>query len=199
MKEAIKRINFDADTSKNYIIDAATIYTNLTHTTGTGFEGEPMGATAGGVSFAVEIEYRDVEIDGAGYTPVKGNKILQRAEATATANVKELIAETIRRSLNGSIEESDGTEAPEGYKIVRPKSKLEDSDYLDNVAIVGTLSGTEEPVIAILDNALCTGGLSIETSDDDEAVVEQVYSATASHEQLAKREIPFRMFFPTIV
>ncbi len=198
-KEAVKQVSFNENTSKNYIINAATIYTNLTHSAGTGFEGEPHGATSGGVSLSVEIEYRDVEIDGAGYTPVKGNKILQRAEATATGNVKEIIAETIRRSLNGTITEATEGEAPTGYKVVTPKAKLDDTDYLTNVAIVGTLSGTDEPVVAVLDNAICTSGLTMETADDDEAVIEQVYQATADHGQLAKREIPFRMFFPTIV
>ena len=127
---------------------------------------------------------------------LKGNKVLEAATATATANIKEITAETIRRSLNGTIADAEEGEAPAGYKVIRTKRLLEDIDYLENIAIVGTLSGTKEPVIAILDNALCTSGLELDTEDNNEAVIEQTYEAHADHEQLEKDEFPWKILYP---
>ena len=67
-----------------------------------------------------------------------------------------------------------------------------------HIAGVGTLSGTNEPVIAILDNVLCTGGLELATEDNGEAIIEQTYEAHATVEQLDADEFPWRIFFPTI-
>lgn len=193
----VRKTGFTETTSKNYIVNAGTIYTNLTYDADEGFQGELHGATSGGVNVNIEIEYRNIEIDGAGWVELVGNRILQKGTASVTANMKEVTAETVRRSLNGAIDDATD-EAPAGYKIVTSKRNLDDEDYLDNVAVVGTLSGTDEPVIIILDNALCTSGFNGEMVDDDEMVVEQTYEAHATYEQLVADEFPWRILFPTV-
>lgn len=194
----LQKTGYSEKTSKHYLIDAGTIYTNVTHTAEGGFTGELHGATSGGVSLEIEQEYRDIEVDGTGYTKVKGNKLLVSASAKATANMKEITAETIRRSLNASMRDAEVDEAPTGYKVIESKRHLEDSDYLDNIAIVGTLTGTNEPIIAILDNALCISGLGMEQEDDNEAIIEQEYEAHASHEQLVAEALPWRILYPDV-
>ena len=47
---------------------------------------------------------------------------------------------------------------------------IEDSDYIDNVALVGTISGKDKDVICIVKNALSDTGFSISTAPRDEAV-----------------------------
>lgn len=194
----LKKSGYTSKTAKNYVINAAVVYTNVTHTEPGGFEGTLHGATSGGVKVTIEQEYRDIEVDGTSHTKVKGNKALESANATITANMKEITAETIRQSLNGTIEDATPEEAPTGYKVIRTKRKVEDTDYIDNMAVVGTLSGTDEPVIAIIDNALCISGLDGETQDNGEMVIEQIYQAHASIEQLETEEFPWRILYPTV-
>ena len=189
---------YTADTSKHYWIDAGVIYTDVTYTEATGFEGNPAGATSDGVELNIEMKYRDVEVDGTGWTPVKGNKVLSSAIATAKANIKELTAETVRQALNGAKEAAKTTEAPEGYTKITGKRQISDGDYLKNVAIVGKISGSTQPIIVILDNALVTSGVSAKTKDDDEVVIEQEYTAHASYEQLVAQEFPWRIYLPPV-
>jgi len=47
---------------------------------------------------------------------------------------------------------------------------IEDEDYIDNVALVGTISGKDEDVICIVKNALADTGFSLSTAPRDEAV-----------------------------
>lgn len=195
----LKKTGYSKTTSKNYLINAATIYTGVKYDDVAGdFTGTLHGATSGGVTLTVEQSYRDIEIDGTSHMKVKGNKVLESATATVTANMKELTAENIRKSLNGTIREAGVGEAPEGYKVIETKRYLEDDDYIENMAIVGTLSGTDKPVIAILDNAISTGGLELGTEDNNEAVVEQTYEAHATVEQLDADQYPWRILFPTV-
>lgn len=193
----LKKTGYTNKTSQNYIINAATVYTGVKFEDGK-FIGDLHGATSGGVTLTIEQEYRDIEVDGTGHVKVKGNKVLESANGTITANMKEITAETIRRSLNGSIEDAPAEDAPEGYKLIESKRYIDDSDYLENIAIAGRLSGTDQPVIAILDNALCTSGLEMATEDNNEAVIEQVYEAHATEEQLNSDEMPWRIYFPTV-
>lgn len=194
----LARTGYNENTSKSYVIDAATIFTNVTYEETQGFTGTLHGATSGGVTLTIEQSYRDIEIDGTSHTRVKGNKVLESAVATITANMKELTADNIRKSLNGELREAEAGEAPTGYKVIESKRYLDDSDYIDNMAVVGTLSGTSDPVIAILDNVVSIGGLTLGTEDNNEAVVEQVYEAQASVEQLIADEYPWRILYPTV-
>lgn len=203
-KTAVKRTGYTASTPKHYLINAGAIYKNLAwNPTGgqdsTGqWEGELLGATAGGNKVTVEVNYRVVEIDGV-FTPAVGQKILESQTAKIEANVKELTAENIRLSINGEIKEADGTDAPTGYKVISGKPKLENTDYIENLGIVGTMSGTNDPIIVIIDNALCTSGLDFETKDNDEAVITMTFEAHADEGQVGDPSLPCRIYFPNII
>lgn len=195
---ALAKTGYTSTTAKNYVVNAATVYTGVSYTKIGGFTGTLHGATAGGVTVTIEQKYRDVEVDGTGHMKVKGNKRLESATASATANMKEITAETIRKSLNGTIANAAADEAPTGYKIITTKRDIADADYTSNMAIVGTLSGTNEPVIFILDNVFCTSGLELGMEDNTESVIEQVYEAHATVEQLQADEYPWKILFPTV-
>ncbi len=53
---------------------------------------------------------------------------------------------------------------------------IEDSDYIDNVALVGTISGKAQDVICIVKNALADTGFSLATAPRDEAVPAIVFT-----------------------
>lgn len=195
---ALKKTGYTEKTSKNYLINAATVYTDVTYTEGAGFTGTLHGATSGGVTLTIEQAYRDIEVDGTSHMKVKNNKVLEAANAYITANLKEITADSIKQSLNGAIEDAAADEAPTGYKVVTTKRYLEDGDYIGNMAVVGTLSGTNEPVIAILDNVISTGGLELATEDNNETVIEQTFEAHATVEQLEADKFPWKILFPTV-
>ncbi|CYX44526.1 hypothetical protein [Streptococcus suis] len=202
-KTAVKRTGYTASTPKHYLINAGAIYKNLTWNKsggdgGTGqWEGELLGATSGGNKVTIEQNYRVVEVDGV-FTPAVGQKVLESQTAKLETNVKEITVENIRLAINGEIKEADGTTAPTGYKVISGKSKLENTDYIENLGIVGTMSGTNDPIIVIIDNALCTSGLDFETKDNEEAVISMTFEAHADEGQVDDLSLPCRIYFPNI-
>ncbi|PCH13888.1 hypothetical protein A9Y57_00157 [Streptococcus parauberis] len=194
----VKRSGYTKDTPKFYLIDAGAVYKNVKYNTQTKvYEGERLGATADGNKFTIEVNYRTIEIDGV-KTKAKGQEILESQNAKLETNVKELTADNIRMAINGTVTDGDGITAPTGSKIISGKGKLDLTDYLENIALVGTLSGTNEPVIVILDNALCTSGLEFETKDNEEAVIPMVFEAHADEDQVDDLSLPARIIFPAV-
>lgn len=193
---ALTTNSFSKDSAKNFLINSAAMYANVKYETGTGWTGTKLGATNGGVSIKIDASYRKMEVDGTSVMDVVGLDVLESVSGTATAKLKEFTAETIRQALNGTVRDATEVEAPTGTKIVESKLMVEDTDYIKNIAVVGRLSGNDEPIIFVMDNALVTSGLEIETEDASEAVVEQEYKAHASFEQLEADQFPWRFYFP---
>lgn len=191
---ALAKTGFTANTPENFVIDAATVFKDVSFTGGE-FTGTPLGATSGGVTVKIEQSYRKPEVDGTYWTEVKGLKVLESAVCTVTANLKEITAETLRRALNGTMADA-GAEAPTGYKKITSKRYVEDADYTSTIAFVGIHSGTKKPIIFVLDNGLVTSALEIGTEDNNEAVIEQEITAHASYEQLAADEFPWTIYYP---
>lgn len=190
---------YTADTPEHYMIDSATLYKNVTFNKSTNlFSGTLIGATNGGVEVDITQKYRDVEVDGTYWTPVKGNKALSNTEVTAKTNIKEFTAENLSLAINGSITTATADEAPAGYTVVNGKRFVDDSDYINNVAIVGKISGTDKPIIFMLDNVLATAGAKIKTKDDEEAEIPVELTAHASYDQLINNAFPYRIYYPQV-
>ncbi|KEH93223.1 hypothetical protein [Clostridium botulinum] len=195
---SLQTTGYTKDTPKYYFVDAGAIYKNLKYNKEKKeWEGTLLGATAEGNKVKIEQKYRQIKVDGV-FTKAKGQEVLQTSDAEMEVNVKEVTAENIRLALNGVIRKANEDEAPEGYTVVEGKGKLEDSDYIDNLALVGTMTGSKQPIIVVLDNALCTSGLEFETKDDNEAVLKMKFEAHASADQVADRKLPARIYFPPI-
>lgn len=196
-KEKLRNTAYTDKTSKNYIMDAAVIYTDIGFD-GTDFTGNLLGATSGGTKLTITQEYEDIEVDGTSHMKVKGNKKLVSATAVIAANVKEITAKTLRMGLNANLVEADAGTAPAGYKQIDTKRFIDDEDYIENVALVGRISGSDLPMIAILDNAFVTTGVEIDTADNDEAVIELEFEAHATADQLHADEFPWRILYPEV-
>ncbi|EPY2274509.1 hypothetical protein ACXAUS_003408 [Clostridium sporogenes] len=195
---SLQRTGYTKSTPQHYWVDAGAVYKNLKYnSTSKEWEGTLLGATSDGNKVSIEQEYRKIEIDGV-FVEAVGQKVLKGSKAELEINVKETTAENIRLAINGVIRDVKEDEAPEGYKVIEGKGKLENSDYIDNLALVGTMTGSEQPIIVVLDNALCTSGLDTETKDDDEAVLKMKFEAHAAAEQVADRKLPARIYFPPI-
>ncbi|WP_449456136.1 hypothetical protein [Streptococcus suis] len=198
MKKPVKKTGYTKNTPKSYIVNAGAVYKNLTwNTESQKWEGELFGATSGGNKLTIEQNYRQIEVDGV-FTAAVGQKVLESQGAKLEINAKELTAENIRMAINGVIEQGDGQKAPATSKVITAKGELKKTDYIANLGLVGNLSGTNEPIIVILDNALCVSGLEFETKDNDEAVITMTFEAHANEEQIDDLTLPCRIIYPTV-
>lgn len=199
----LKNTGYSETTAEHLLIDSAVIFRNVTFTPGVGeaegaFEGDLIGATSGGVSFKIETTYRQSEVDGTLHADVKELKRIQKVVATATAKIKELTAKLISEAINGLVTDATAAEAPAGYKKIVTKREIQAGSWSDNLAIVGRLSSGQR-IIVVLDNVLVTSGLSVDTEDNNEAVVEQVYTAHATTAQILADEYPWRIYYPEVI
>lgn len=197
-KQAVRKTGYTKNTPKSYVVDAGAVYKDLEWNAETKkWEGELLGATSDGNKVTIEKNYREVEVDGV-KTKAVGLKILESQNATLETNVKELTAENIALALGAEVTSGDGVSAPENYKIITSKGTVETSDYLKNIALVGTISGTTDPIIIVLDNALCTSGLEMELKDNDESVVAMTFEAHADEDQVEDLTLPARIYYPQV-
>ena len=190
-----------SNTSKHLQLDAGAFLKNYDVTTDTWATAKAtklIGATAGGGTFAAVPTIRRIEVDGVkGAT--KGFEALDEWVVTMTANVKELTADALKLALaTGSYAgtKSPSTEMSNNYNKITAANSIADSDYLTNVTWVGTLSGSNLPVIIVLKNALCTNGLSMTTADKAEGVV--TLTLTGHYDPSNLDDPPFEIYYPIL-
>lgn len=179
-----------AETTKNILFGAGTIHRGLKHTGGTwNFEESLVGATSGGSKLSIVPEVYDVPVDGADVL-VKGLRVKTGEKATLEVNFIELSTDVIAAAAMGVLGESDVT----GYDMIESKPDIEVGDYWDNIAFVGKMLNNQ-PVIAILDNALCTTGFETEGKNKEGAVGKYTFEchADASGDM---DKLPWRIYYP---
>lgn len=69
-----------------------------------------------------------------------------------------------------------------------------DTDYIANIAIVGRDSGTGQPTVCLIENALATGGLSVKTVDKNEAVLPVTFEAHYDSANVTR--VPWKIILP---
>lgn len=188
---------FTDKTPKSLLLDAGTFFKNYDVTTDT-FEtaiagGKCIGATLGGGEFNAKPEIRPIEIDGV-KGKAKGLEVLDSWDVLIKANVIEVNEDTIKMSLCAS---DLDTSSNEDYDILKGRNNIELSDYIDNITWVGTLSGSNKPVIIVVRNALNTEGLVLQTQDKNQAVVATSFSGHYAMEDL--QSPPFEIYYPKAV
>ena len=167
---------------KNFIVGTDTYEDAVT-------AGKLIGATAGGGSFAAIPNIRNIAIDGVSEN-TKGLVEIDECVVTLSLNLKELSKEAIAASLtNGKI-----VDAHAGYKKLTASNVILETDYLTNVVWVGKLSGSDKPVIIEVSNALAKNGLTLNTAEKNEAVVNTVF--TGHYEADDNEEPPFAIYYP---
>src|SRR5699024_6295529 len=113
-----------------------------------------------------------------------------------TVPLKELTAESFVDSIKGSIRDAAVDEAPTGYKVIETVRDITPSMYVENVGVVGRQPGNNNPIIIILDNALVSEGIEMNTEDNNEAILEQIWQAHADYNQLQEGKYPWRVLYP---
>ena len=147
-----------------------------------------LGATSGGNKLSIMSELLDIDVDGA-IVKVKG--LTQKVGETASleANLAQHNKETFIRAIIGEVVDS----LIKGFTQIETKSLIEASDYLDNIAFVGTMSDGRNCII-ILENVLCTNGFEIEPKNKDKAVLKALFECTASFEGGVHDTLPVHIF-----
>lgn len=179
-------------TKENLLTGAGAYFKNFTVGTDT-YEsakaaGKIIGATQGGGGFKATASVRQIEVDGAP-TRTVGLETIDEWETTMNMNLIETTPETLQLALGAAkIEESDD------HYIISGKSEIEAEDYIENITYVGTISGTNEPVIIQVFNALSTDGLDLQTSAKSEAVLGVTVYGHYDDEDLETP--PYKIYYP---
>lgn len=152
--------------------------------------GKLIGATSGGGEFNAKPEIRQIPIDGV-KGKAKGLEALDSWDVVIKANVIEVSKDTIVSALCAA---DIDTTSNEDYDIIKGRNNIELSDYIDNITWVGTLSGSNKPVIIVVKNALNTEGLALQTQDKNQAVVACTFSGHYDMNEL--QSPPFEIYYP---
>lgn len=114
-------------------------------------------------------EAEELWIDTLGFVQFSGDYTIVNSTGVITFNLEDVpklpnaMAEVVTASYTYETGDTATHDTITGGDI-------EDEDYIDNVALVGTISGKGDDVICIVKNALADTGFSLSTAPRDEAV-----------------------------
>lgn len=165
------------ETYKRFVVDAGAVYKNYGET-----DEALIGATRDGNTFTIEQEIKEIAVDGQ-KGPVKGLRRVTRVVARITANFVEFTTDILKLALPGSTVEDYPEEEPTHDEIKRAL-QIALSDYCDNIALVGNKSGTDEPIICGIKNALADGNFEVSEADGEEATISIQFTAHFDPENL---------------
>ncbi len=148
-----------------------------------------LGATSGGNKLSIMSEITQIEVDGA-LVKVKGLTQKQGETGSLETNLAQHTKESFIRSIIGEEQES----LIKGYTQLTTKPLIEASDYLDNIAYVGTMSDGTECII-IMENVLCTSGFELESKNKETAVLKATFECNADFDD-AHDTLPIYIFVP---
>ncbi|EEH97428.1 hypothetical protein CSBG_01054 [Clostridium sp. 7_2_43FAA] len=152
--------------------------------------GKLIGATQGGGEFKAVATVRQIEADGVA-GKAKGLELIDSWEVSQSMSLLETTPETIKLALGAAdIDISSNGE----YEIISGRSEIKDEDYLDNLTYIGTITGSDTPVIIQIFNALSTDGLNIKTEDKKEAVLGITVYGHYTEDDLDSP--PYRIYYP---
>lgn len=181
-------------TPENILLGAGTWHRNLTwDSQSKKWTGDILGATNGGGKISIKGEFVDIAVDGA-LVKVKGLAVKQGGTVTAEVTFAELSIPVMQMATLFETGVSDA----EGYTMLQDKAAITEGDYVKNFGFVGeTLNGAKQ-IIFIMENALCTSGMEIETKNKEQAVVKLTMEAYANLEDGSTFDsLPVKIYYPT--
>lgn len=187
---------FTSKTPESLLLDSGAFlkdYDPATDTWETAKATKLIGATQGGGSFSAVPTIRRIEIDGV-KGAAKGLEALDEWVVTLTSNVKEVKPDVIALALASS--KTAESETPADYQKICANNEISLDDYIDSIAWVGRLSGSDKPVIILIKNALCTNGLTLTMQDKNEGVIALTFTAHYDPESL--QTPPFEIYYPNV-
>lgn len=190
----LKKHGITNETIKNMILGAGVIYKNLKYSdTEKAWSGTVLGATSGGIKFNYEAQWLDIEVDGATVL-VKGvSKQKVGESATLEGQMTELTEDVLVNALHLVKDTSEDSE----YTKYITRENVSETDYLDNVAYVGTLSNGKN-IIIILPNAICTEAFEMETKNATQTTFAVKFECTADLENDQLNKLDVQIYYPGV-
>lgn len=190
-----KYSGFTEKTPEKLLLDAGAFVKN--YVVGESFEeiksaDRIIGATQGGGEFSAKPNARQVQVDGV-MGRAKGMELIDGWEAYIKATILEITPETLALSL-GAVDLVD-VEGGE-YQRIKPRDDIKDSDYIENIAWIGNLSGSQKPVILIIKNPLALDGITLTLQDKNEAKLPVTMYGHYADDDLETP--PFEILYPVI-
>lgn len=180
---------YTQNTPNRLLLDAGAFFKNYNVASGAG---TLLGATRGGGEFNAKPTIRPLEVDGV-KGRAKGLNNIDEWEVFITANMLEITPDILKLALTtGEVDTASNLE----YDVVTAKNTIAIGDYIDNIAWVGRLSGSQKPVIILIKNALSTEGIQFQTQDKNEAVLPITLYAHYDSEDLDT--VPFEIYYPKV-
>lgn len=177
-------------TPKNILFGAGTVHKGLKYDGSKwNFDESIIGATQGGSKVSIKPEFKKIEVDGA-MVAVKGLQVKIGETATMEVNFIELTKDIMSTAVVGK----NGTSEDSKFDLIESKARIEDGDYLENIAFVGeTLDGRN--VIVIMDNVLCTSGFEADGKNKEEGVFTCTFEC---HADLTSDldTLPYHIYYP---
>lgn len=183
---------YTADTTEHLILDAGAFFKNYDPSADTPdtATAKLLGATRGGGEFRAIPTVRKIEVDGV-KGDAKGLKTLDSWQVGITANMLELDVDVLKTALvAGDVDTATDLE----YDILTARNNIELTDYVENITWIGTLSGSDKPVIIQVFNALSGNGLTLNSQDASESVVSLEF--TGHYDGSDLQSPPFKIFYP---
>lgn len=187
------RTGYTANTKKRFVLGEGAIFKNFIVGTDTYASaitaGKLLGATQGGSTFEIKRNTRNIEIDGIAGKVTDLDEI-DSWDATLSTTFIETTVATIQAALGAS---SVNTSVS-GYTKITGDLDFDSSDYFTNIAFVGSMSGSDDPIVLVINNAIGDGSLSINIKNNDEGKVPVTFEARYSIATLSAA--PFEIWVP---
>jgi hypothetical protein len=185
----LKTHGVTADTPQNLLLGAGAFYKGLKFVE-SDWTGTILGATSGGGKVSITPEYYTPDIDGAA-VKVKGMTFKTGETASIEVSVIEASKDIIADSLHLAVASNQDVT---GYTKYISKKQIDEDDYIENLAWVGTLTDGRNAII-ILPNALVTSAFEIETKNKEAATFKLNAECTATFEQDDLEHLPYEIYF----
>jgi len=179
-------IGFTANTLKNLLVDAGAIYKDYNLPTEA-----LIGATSNGNEFDITPKTYDVKVDGLKGS-VKGLTQIISTDVTLKVNMLEITTDTLKMALMADVD----TTSDANYDIITGRTTILDTDYIENIALVGKISGSANPIVIILKNALSSTGIKFSNKDSSSNVLPITF--TANIDPNAPADSVFEIHYPKV-
>lgn len=189
------RSGLNADTKKHLMLGEGAIFKNFVVGTDT-YEsakaaGKLLGACQGGSTFTATAQVRQIAVDGIP-GKVADLEEIDSWEVSLQTTFLEVTADTIKASLGAA-----SSTHSDGYTNITGRVDFDSSDYFTNITFVGSMSGSEAPIILQIKNAIGDGNFSLNIQNGDEAKVPCTFQGRYTISTLSAP--PFAIYYPDIM
>lgn len=158
---------------KQFLIDTPSLYWDVDTTTidSVVLPDKFLGLSKGGIKLDVIPNIRKIEFDGRLEKEVMGLDRVTKWDCKAEGSIVEFN----RKILQASLLKQDSTATSTKYDCFVPSANIENSDY-KTLLIVGTLHGTDTPIMVELNNTYNSEGFNFEGKDNDESACKMAFA-----------------------